>query len=317
MVEGETIVEAVCEDEESLPPSSSASFLHAVGRSTVRQGVTVPIIAQIGWLAEIQKGQSVPVTLRFADDKSVQAALRRINNAPGHLQFRYESKQQAPLRDYLASIFRDKANYQNAVLRITEVQPRVFVLELVSSGKRNPAILTLCEPHFHNCSREGVEKLPEFSELKRCPRTINYDEKANQAEYNKQIASVLADMGWQTETRILSEIGLRCDFQKSGVWIEVEFGNARVYYQDYIKFLLAARYQQAKLGILLCPTNAFAQLLCDLGQRRARERMASQGQRLPKYSGMMSYEKAIRELPFLQFMLTDGLVIAGIEISQG
>src|SRR3712207_7188585 len=37
------------------------------------------------------------------------------------------------------------------------------------------------------------------------------------------------------------------------------FRSARVYYQDYIKFLLAFRHRAAKLGILLCPTNAFAQ----------------------------------------------------------
>jgi len=29
---------------------------------------------------------------------------------------------------------------------------------------------------------------------------------------------------------------------------------------------------------------------------------------------MMSYEKAIRELPFLEFMLTGSIVIAGIEL---
>jgi hypothetical protein len=32
---------------------------------------------------------------------------------------------------------------------------------------------------------------------------------------------------------------------------------------------------------------------------------------------MMSYEKAVRELPFLKFMLTGSIVIAGIEIQTG
>jgi hypothetical protein len=89
-----------------------------------------------------------------------------------------------------------------------------------------------------------------------------------------------------------------------------------VYYQDYIKFLLASRYKDARLGILLCPTNAFAQLLCDLGKQRALARKGTDTQRAPSYSGMMSYEKAIRELPFLQFMLTSRTVIAGIEIQS-
>jgi hypothetical protein len=87
-----------------------------------------------------------------------------------------------------------------------------------------------------------------------------------------------------------------------------------VYYQDYIKFLLASRYKDARLGILLSPTNAFAQLLCDLGKQRA---IVKKGPGpIPKYSGMMSQEKAVRELPFLQFILTSRTVIAGIEIQS-
>ena len=114
--------------------------------------------------------------------------------------------------------------------------------------------------------------------------------------------------------RILKEIGLRCDFEKNGVWLEVEFGDARTYYQDYVKFLLTLHYANARLGVLLCPTNAFAQFLCDLGQKRAAAKKGDEIGRLPTYSGMMSYEKAIRELPFLQFILTGSVIIGGIEI---
>src|ERR1700727_3181001 len=48
-------------EEESFPPSSTVSFLHAVGQSTLRQGLAVPLIAQISWLKDIEKGQCVPV----------------------------------------------------------------------------------------------------------------------------------------------------------------------------------------------------------------------------------------------------------------
>ena len=92
------------QEEEPLPPSSTVTFLHAVGQSTIRQGMTVPVIAQIAWLSEIQKGHAITVTIIFGRGKSVSATLRRINNARGHLQFRYESKKQAALRDYLAKV---------------------------------------------------------------------------------------------------------------------------------------------------------------------------------------------------------------------
>jgi Restriction endonuclease BglII len=301
------------QEEEPLPPSSTVNFLHAVGQSTVRQGITVPVIAQIAWLSKIQKGRAIPVTIKFGKGESVPATLRRINNARGHLQFRYESKKQASLRDYLTELFgsRDQAN---GVLRVSESEPHVFLFEPVSAGRQSIAALSLFNPHFHNCNHVAVWGCHEFKELGRCLTAIPYNEEHNQSDYNKEIKSALSSMGWNCETRILTEIGLRCDFEKNGVWVEVEFGNARVYYQDYIKFLLALRHRTARLGILLCPTNAFAQLLCDLGQRRARVRSDNKSEHRASYSGMMSYEKAMRELPFLEFFLTGSIVIAGIEI---
>ena len=116
--------------------------------------------------------------------------------------------------------------------------------------------------------------------------------------------------------RVREGIGLRCDFEKNGIWVEVEFGNARVYYQDYVKFLLAARYQRARCGVLLCPTEAFAQLLCDLGRERAAAKRTLSSGTLPAYSGMMSYEKATREFPHLKFMLTNAVIVAGIELER-
>jgi Restriction endonuclease BglII len=114
---------------------------------------------------------------------------------------------------------------------------------------------------------------------------------------------------------VVKELGLKCDFEKNGIWVEVEFGNARSYYQDYVKFMLARKYRAARLGLLLCPTTSFAALLCELGQKRARENSVSE--RPPVYSGMMSYEKAARELPFLGFMFEMPIVVAGVGVGEG
>jgi hypothetical protein len=300
-------------EEDALPFSSTVTFLHAVGQSTLRQGIAVPVIAQIDWIANIRKGQAVPVTIAFGEGQSVTALLRRIDNARGHLQFRYEAKKQAALRKYLADVF---GSGKHGVLRVTEVAPQVFAFEPVSIGRKAAAMLSLCNPHFHNCKKSELSKDAEFTELGECLAAIPYSEQSNQSDYNRAISSKLSTMGWQPESRIISEIGLRCDFTKNGYWVEVEFGNARVYYQDYIKFLLALRHRAAKAGILLCPTNAFAQLLCDLGQRRAAMRTGDRAGRQPSYSGMMSHEKAMRELPHLEFILTGSIVVAGIEIAR-
>jgi restriction endonuclease BglII len=298
-------------EEEFLPPSSSVSFLHVVGPSTVRQGLTVPVMAQISWLRDIPRGESVPVSIRFGGGKIVPASLRRLNNSHGHLQFRYEAKAQTPLREYLSTLLSEDTSRNHGVLRIEEIEPQVFLFEPLQSARDERVTLSLSTPHFHKCIEAHIGALPEFQELQECLKMVDYDQNHNQAEYNRRIATHLETRGWKNETRILEEIGLRCDFEKNGVWVEVEFGNARVYYQDYIKFLLASRYRGARLGVLLCPTNAFAQLLCDLGQKRATARRTCGGGRRPSYSGMMSFEKAMRELPFLQFLLTNSLVVGG------
>ena len=60
-------------------------------------------------------------------------------------------------------------------------------------------------------------------------------------------------------------------------------------------------------------TTSFAALLCELGRQRARDNSVSE--RSPVYSGMMSYEKAVRELPFLGFMFEMPIVVAGVGVS--
>ena len=39
-------------------------------------------------------------------------------------------------------------------------------------------------------------------------------------------------------------------------------------------------------------------------------------ERAPVYSGMMSFEKAVRELPYLGFMFEMPIVVAGVGLSE-
>lgn len=289
-------------------------FLHPVGRSTLRQGLTVPVAGQVGWLGGIAKGQSVPVVIAFSDDGRVRACVRRINNTVGHLQFRYESREQAPLRDYLASVFGEAPDRECAVLEVSETQPHMFLFRPLHAADNAPPSLSLYKPRLHHLGEEEIGAICEFQELPRCLASVAYGAEYSQRHYNGEIGRLLVAAGWQKEERLLDHIGLRCDFEKNGVWLEVEFGNARGYYQDYMKFLLAHHYRRARCTVLLCPTAAFAQLLCDLGQRRAVAARDTRVGRAPSYSGMMSYEKAVRELPFLEFALPLKLVVAGIDI---
>src|SRR5450631_342783 len=266
-------------------------FLHPVGQSTLKYGVTIPIEAQTEQMCLIRKGVKVQVTISFASGDLVNAEIRRLNNSAGQLQFRYEQRSQARLRQFLYETF--NGTIEGDLLEILEYAPNSFIFHPIR--KQTIPGLQICEMICHGIDHQKIDAITEIADIRAGLSAIEYDAQFNQADYNKRINENLLERGWQSEQKVVEGLGLRCDFEKNGVWIEVEFGNARSYYQDYIKFMLAKRYRNATLGVLLCPTVSFAALLCDLGRQRASVNSVSE--RSPVYSGMMSYEKAVRELP--------------------
>ena len=145
-------------------------FLHPVGKSTLRQGITVPLAAQKGWLRLIPKGESQTVQIRFDEGGYVQATLRRINNARGHLQFRYEGKGQKQLRDYLTRTFGAGKPRPNALLQIAETGKGAFSFIPVSGNQAATANLTMYKPLFHNIQDSEKRTISELHELGVCPR---------------------------------------------------------------------------------------------------------------------------------------------------
>jgi hypothetical protein len=84
--------------------------------------------------------------------------------------------------------------------------------------------------------------------------------------YNGQLSHFFRMWQWATECRVISELPLKADFMKDDVVVEVEFGNARTYYQDYVKFMLAHHARLAEIGVLIVPTEDFARHLCGVGR---------------------------------------------------
>jgi hypothetical protein len=289
-------------------------FLHRVGKSTLCQGITIPIESQRSWLASIRKGQSIPVQICFGQKQSVSAFLRRLNNARGHLQFRYENKDQKDLREFLANTFGELSSFQDCLLEVSETSNRSFLFRPIGGISQACTTLALYQPYYHNISKKESHSMTELLELFHCIRTTPFRNNFTQKDYNSDIADRLCKLAWNKEVRIIEEIGLRCDFEKGGVWVEIEFGNVRTYYQDYVKFMLAAKYRQSHCGVLLCPTDSLAQLLCEIGRERAVRESSRERIRPPVYSGMMTYEKAIREIQFIRDIFTNEMIIAGMNI---
>ncbi len=284
-------------------------FLHPVGTSTLKYGVTIPVEAQTERLRIIDKGAKVPVTIFFGNEEPVVAEIRRLNNKPGHLQFRYSNKAQERLRSWLAALFGSPA--EGNLLEVVEAAPFTFLFKPIL--KNTTPSLRISDMLLHRLEQPEIEQFAEIRQISDSLAAVEYDAGFSQSDYNGLISEGLTGSGWHGEQRVVPELGLKCDFEKNGIWVEVEFGNARSYYQDYVKFMLARKYRAARLGLLLCPTTSFAALLCELGQKRAREN--SVAEKSPVYSGMMSFEKAVRELPFLGFMFEMPIVVAGVGVT--
>ena len=283
-------------------------FLHPVGISTCKYGVTIPVEAQTARMLAIAKGDKVPVAILLGGDEPVPAEIRRLNNQPGHLQFRYEKKAQERLRQALARIF--DGGVAGNLLEVEEIAPLVFRFKPIL--KDASPRLQISNLLLHRVKQAEVDRIAEIAQIGATLTGVVYDASFNQSAYNGLIKERLHKQGWTPESRVVDELGLRCDFEKNGVWVEVEFGNARSYYQDYIKFMLAKQYRSARLGLLLCPTASFAGLLCELGRKRAEENVVRE--QAASYGGMMSFEKAARELPFLGFMFDMPIVVAGVGV---
>lgn len=293
-----------------IPNLDNVKFLHPVGESTFKYGVTIPVEAQTERMHAIEKGDKVPVTILFGTEEPVMAEIRRLNNKPGHLQFRYENKSQERLRRSLSGVF--SSTEEGNLLEVVEIAPFTFLFKPILKNKI--PFLQISDMILHRLVQKEMEQFGEIDQIKDSLAAVKYNSGFSQSDYNGFINEELIRKGWNREQRVIKELGLKCDFEKNGIWVEVEFGNARSYYQDYVKFMLAKKYRNARLGLLLCPTTSFASLLCELGRQRARENVVRE--RPPVYSGMMSYEKAVRELPYLGFMFEMPIVVAGVEVRE-
>lgn len=85
---------------------------------------------------------------------------------------------------------------------------------------------------------------------------------------NQQLKSAFRDRGWAGEpiavgkTGGFSEkLGLKGDFVKTGVFVEVEFGNVASLSRDLLKFQIANRAEQGEVGVLITATRHLAKFM--------------------------------------------------------
>lgn len=290
-------------------------FKHFVGKSTLKEGLTISKDFE-GWFKSPGKGCKRQIKLIFDDDKEVFVTLRRLNNAVGHVQIKYETKRQKDFREWLNEKFKyiEDDKIRNGLLEFHKISQDIYNVNAIIEGEEKKANLKIEKQYFHR-EHETLEEISmTLSEVNAIIDEIDFKFDEKQSYYNQRMKEGFLIRNWECEKRVILELGLKCDFRKEKVQVEVEFGNARAYYQDYIKFLLAYNRGIISLGVLIVPTLSFANLLCEIGKKQAIERRKLIGDyKIPIYSGMMNFEKAEREIKYLEFMLNMPISIMGVD----
>jgi len=122
----------------------------------------------------------------------------------------------------------------------------------------------------------------------------------DQVGLNLELNRRLVAQGWSRQPFVLgTPVGtpldsyLKGDFEKEGVFVEVEFGNTASLFRDLFKFQVAGRSGVGKVGVLVVATAPVTRLFD---------------------SGVATYEQAVNLLPYMNIGLALPTVIVGLDI---
>ncbi|MHB8997745.1 MAG: BglII/BstYI family type II restriction endonuclease [Armatimonadota bacterium] len=241
------------------------------------------------------------------DDDRIPATLRTIANGNGSVQVKYENRLGEPFRAWLSRTFAATlGGARGEYFEVHAVDESVFRILAFPLAPDDGSSLQVEQWLLHQGATAFLEQDTPLAEIAAVVRDVPFRAAEGQAFYNQAISASFASWSWSAECRVFPDLALKCDFAKDGAQVEVEFGNARTYYQDFTKFLLGKRYGQIEVGVLLVPTLRFAKHLCEVGRQRA----VAKGR--ARYSGMIHFDKVQREFQYLEFMLQMPIAVAGI-----
>jgi hypothetical protein len=285
------------------------TFKHLIGKSTLKEGITIHKNFE-SFFDSPNSGQKKEITLLYGNEESVNVVLRRLDNVRKDVQIKYANKAQTRFLDWLNTVFVEtKKGSIGEFLEFQKIAPDVFRLNPITIDMSHNAKLYVADSMCHKADRDYLKKEDSFFEIEKIIKDISFKVDEGQTFYNREIEKAFSEHDWQREVKAIPELDLKCDYRKKTVQVEVEFGNARAYYQDYIKFMLSYFSEQIHLGVLITPTLGFANILCEIGKQKALRR----GRKT--YSGMMHFEKAYREFSYLKSIFDIPIVLLGIDIN--
>ena len=214
---------------------------HVVGKSTLKEGFAVARDSE-EWISAPGRGSRRDISLVF-DGEKVTATLRRIDNEQGSVQVKYENRACEPFRVWLATVFAaTRTGSMGEFFEIRRIGADIFEIVPFPAAEKSEPCLHVEQWLFHHGADRLIEQDTPLAEVPAVVRAVPFAAQEGQSFYNQALSRSFASWSWQSECRVIQELGLKCDFAKDGVQVEVEFGNARTYYQDFVKFLLGNHY---------------------------------------------------------------------------
>ena len=99
---------------------------------------------------------------------------------------------------------------------------------------------------------------------------------------------------WECQPLVTEDevTGIKADYKKARVQVEVQFGNMARWYTDVFKFQVSYSLDRIDVGVLVVPMQEFANTIDE---------------------NVAYYERVVRELPYAKMSLTLPIWVIGIE----
>ena len=286
-------------------------FKHFIGKSTLEYGFTIPQSA-CEYIRPPLKGKKRTIKI-LLNDHSYDVVLRTLNNSQGHCQVRYEGADGNALQSTIRSLFGNSKGeiVKGEYLDIEIASPDM--LRITPYPYKRDEFLVVKDLICHHIKEAVLIENRLYGEVVEAMQSVRCFKTERQMYYNQVIRKEFARLGWEKEQRVVRDnnITLKCDFRKDDMQIEVEFGNARGYYQDLIKFWMSKKYNNINIGGLIIPSVNFAHHLCMLGKKQAVQKSNNENK---TYSGMTDFEKVQREFDYIKDLFNMPLYIMAVDI---